>query len=287
MGLELEDKQYVPHYPLWCNRTKPPHAYRKQVIEHLETKAQRTDPQKVELQERRNVLARRIKLWKTAQAVYMLQVSGRLLNTQDLPASDDPYEFDESKPELWPLLLPSELSQDDRLLCHKGVVETERTLRLAQVQDNLVDLRRLRRTLRSLRTYFKSNVVGEGLKTQTKSRTIESGVTVRINRTVRRYRLAYSALLSLDPSGDWCKEYLELTDKDNRGPGKELYERGVGDGHYTMSWIWRGSSGSEVQTGTNPEGEEVNETVRHEWMTCRARADRWKEESSLLQEEMR
>ena len=249
---------------------------------------QRTDPQKMEIQERRNNLARRIKLWKTAQAVYMPRVSGYSLDEQDPPASDDTYEFDDSKPELWPLLLPSELSQDCRSSCHKGVTETEQTLRLAQAQDNLVDLRRLRRTLRSLRTYFRSNVVGEGQKTQTKSRTVESGVTVRINRAVRRYRLAYSALLSLDPTGDWRKEYLELKDKDNRGPGKELDERGVGNGHYRMSWIWGGSPGSDIQNGSDPvEGEEVNETVRHEWMMCRARADRWNEESSLLQEEMR
>ena len=54
-----------------------------------------------------------------------------------------------------------------------------------------------------------------------------------------------------------------------------------------MSWIWQGSPGGEDQMGTDsPEGE-VNETVRHEWMTCRARANCWKEESSLLQEEMR
>ena len=217
----------------------------------------------------------------------MPQVSGYQLDTQHLPASENPYVLDESKPERWPLLLPSELSQDNRLLCHKGIAETEQTLRLAQVQDSLIDLRHLRRTLRSLRTYFKSNVVGEGQKTQTKSRTIESGVTVRINRTVRRYRLARSALLSLDPTGDWCNEYLELTDKDNRGPGKELYEKGVGDGRYMMSWIWGGSSAGEAQKGTDPAEGEVNETVRHEWMTCRARADRWGEELSLLQEEMR
>ena len=200
--------------------------------------------------------------------------------------SDDPYAFDETKPELWPLLLPSELPQEDRSSCYKGVTETELTLRLAQVQDNLVDLRRLRRTLRSLRTYFKSNVVGEGQKTQTKSRTVESGVTVRITRAVRRYRLAYAALLSLDPVGDWSKEYRELTDKDNRGPGKELHEQGVGDGHYAMSWIW-GSSLDGADRVEGAEGDEVNKTVRHEWMTCRARADRWREESDLLQEEMR
>ena len=177
----------VCHITPQYNRTKPPHAYRKQVIKHLETKTQKTDPQKVELQEQRNVLARRIKLWKTVQAVYMPQVSGYLLDTQDLLASEDPYEFDESKPEQWPLFLPSKLSQDDQSLCHKGVVETEQTLRLAQVQDNLIDLRRLRWTLQSLRTYFKSNVIREGLKTQTKSQTIESGVTLRINRTVHHY----------------------------------------------------------------------------------------------------
>ena len=259
-------------------------AYRQQVIACLASKDQRTDLQKMEIQERRNVLARRIKLWRTAQAVYMPLVSERLANEHHLPSSDD-NELEESKPELWPLLLPSQLSNDDRASCHKGITETERTLHLAQIQDELVDLRRLRRTLRNLRTYFRANVVGEGNKAQMKSRTAESGVNDRIKRTVHRYRLAYTALLVLDPTGDWNKEYLELTDKDNRGPGKEVEERGVGDGRYALSWIWKGSAG--VQEATDPPEEEVNETIRHEWMTCRARADRWKEESDLLQEEMR
>lgn len=210
-------------------------------------------------------------------------VSEYLASDHDFPAPDD--EFNESKPELWPLFLPSQLSEDDRSQSHKGVTETELALRLAQVQDNLIDLRRLRRSLRSVRTYFRSNIVGEGVKAQTKSRVAESGVVCRINRTVQRYRLAYAALLSLDPRGDWTKEYFELTDKDNRGPGKEQDEKGVGDGRYTMSWIWRGYAGA--QEGAEPPEHEVNETVRHEWMTCRARADRWKEESELLQEEMR
>jgi len=211
-------------------------------------------------------------------------VSEYLAGEHEPPPSDD-YELDESKPEVWPLFLPSQLSENDRTSCHHGIIETERTLRLAQIQDELVDLRRLRRTLRSLKIYFRSNVVGEGNKAQTKSRTAESGVNDRIKRTVHRYRLAYAALLALDPTGDWTKDYLELTDKDNRGPGKEVEERGVGDGRYAMSWIWRGSTGA--QEATDPPEEEVNETVRHEWMTCRARADRWKEESDLLQEEMR
>ena len=268
---------------LWHNGAEH-HTYRQQIIEHLDTKVPRTDPQKMEVQQRRNGLARRIKLWRTAQVVYMPQVSRRLPDEQDLATPDDPYEFDELKPELWPLFLPSQLSQDNWSSSHQGVTETEQILRLAQVKDALIDLRRLRRSLRSHRMYFRSNVIGEGRKAQTKSRASESSVTTRINRTVRRYRLAYSALLSLDPTGEWRKEYLDLTDKDNRGPGKELDEVGVGDGHYAMSWIWRGYAWSEESDLSD---QEVNETVRHEWMTCRARADRWREEMELLQEEMR
>ena len=201
---------------------------------------------------------------------------------QNPPTPNDRDELDGSKPELWPLLLPSQLSQGSRSSCHKGVTETEQTLRLAQLHDNLVDLRRLRRTLWNLRKHFRSNLVGEGQKSQTRSRAVESSVTVRINRAVRRYRLAYTALLSLDPAGDWTKEYSELTDKDNCGPGKEPYEQGVGDGRYEISWIWRGTVGGDALDGA-----EVHESICHEWMMCRARADRWKEESDLLQEEMR
>ena len=34
------------------------------------------------------------------------------LNEQDPSTSNDPYELDELKPELWPLFLPSELPQE-------------------------------------------------------------------------------------------------------------------------------------------------------------------------------
>ncbi|KAF9780950.1 hypothetical protein BJ322DRAFT_1011762 [Thelephora terrestris] len=124
----------------------------------------------------------------------------------------------------------------------------------------------------------------EGTRHLGEIRDRETSADRNITCLVRRYRLAYTALLSLDPMGDWRKEYRELTDKDNRGPGKELDEQGVGDGRYTMSWIWSGSLGGVFH---DPSEQEVNETVCHEWMTCRARADRWKEESELLQEEMR
>ena len=66
-------------------------------------KAPRTDPQKAEIQEQRNALTQRIRLWRTAQVVYMPQVSDRLPSEHHPTTFDDPDEFDESKPELWPL----------------------------------------------------------------------------------------------------------------------------------------------------------------------------------------
>ena len=218
----------------------------------------------------------------------MPQTSAYLSDENAVPTSDDTPKLDDSKAETWPLFLPSAIPKDDRSPCHKGVVETERVLRLAQLQDSLEDLRRFRRTLRNLRLYFKTNTAGEGQKTQTKSRTVETGVNCRIKRAVRRYRIAYSALSELDPTGDWTKEYRELRDEDNRGPLKEAEEKGTGDGRYAPSWIWGTPlTMALVGEGSITEQQEVNETARHEWMTCRARADRWMEEEELLQEEMR
>ena len=218
----------------------------------------------------------------------MPQVSAYLSDERSLPASDDTPKLDNSKVETWPLFLPSAIPKDDRSPCHKGVIETERVLRLAQLQDSLADLRQFRRALRNLRLYFKTNTAGEGQKTQTKSRTIKTGVNNRIKRAVWRYRIAYRGLLELDPAGDWAKDYRELKDEDNRGPLKEVEERGPGDGRYTPSWIWTSPLAMALPgEGSDTEQREVNKTARYEWMTCRARADRWIEEEELLQEEMR
>ena len=195
---------------------------------------------------------------------------------------------DDSKPETWPLFLPSAVPECDRSLCYKGIVDTERDLRLAQLQDNLAGLRAFRRSLRNLRLYFKTNTAGEGQKTQTKSRSIETGVSNRIKRVVWRYRVARRALLKLDATGSWTDEFRELKDEDNRGPLKETGERGPGDGRYNPSWIWTAPSSMTLPTeGSASEQREVHDTVRYEWMTCKARADRWMEEVELLQEEMR
>ena len=286
MGLEIQDQQYDASLSLRCTCSFIEN--RLQIIEHLRSNRQRTDPQKIEIQQQRNVLARQIKAWRVAQAVYMPQAVACLSDEDPSPTTDDTQTPDISKPETWPLLLPSAIPQDDRSLCYKGVVATEILLRSAQLQDNLMDLRQSRRALCNLQLYFKMNMAGEGIKTQMRTRAIEASATSRINRAVQRYRTAYDALLELEPSGDWKREFRELRNEDNWGPLKEVGELDIGDGWYAPSWIWTTPSAAALPgEGSDAEQREVGETVRREWMTCRARADRWAEEKELLQEEMR
>jgi len=179
------------------------------------------------------------------------------------------------------LWLPSQLDTDDRnSLCLGGVVNSEKELRFAQLEDALNDLRRARRIRRGLVMFHKVQLVGEGQKTQTKSRAVMQTIQERIEKCFRRYHVARDALLSLDPCGEWQNLYPPLTEADNRGPGKEPEEVLGSDGQYTPSWIWRSNT-----TAISPD--EVNEDMRVEWAQCTARADRWEEEVILLQEEMR
>lgn len=174
-------------------------------------------------------------------------------------------------------------------VCLRGVVDKEKRLRFAQVQDALIDIRRARRVRRGLALYHRIQVSGDGQKANTKTQSVISGVRDRINKAIARYRAARSALLALDSQGDWQEKFLEFKDADNRGPGKEEDEVGTGDGHYSPSWIWVTQAASEQPRSTSSpvSAEEVNDTMRVDWATTHARADRWAEEVQLLNEEMR
>ena len=233
----------------------------------------RSDGQKATLLEKRGVLLHRIDKWRKLQAVYMPGVFDA--------DTTDPGSPQKVKAESIKLLLPSQLDAEDRdSICLGGIINSEKELRLAQLEDSLNDLRRARRIRRGLLVFHKVQLAGEGQKTQTKSQAVLKTVQNRISRCVRRYRVAHDALLCLDPDGEWKKLYLPLTDSDNRGPAKEPEEKPGSDGQYTLSWIWRSST-----TTVSPD--EVNEDMRVEWAQCAARADRWEEEVTLLQEEMR
>ena len=234
----------------------------------------RSDAQKATLLERRNALLHHIKKWRELQAIYMPGVF-------DANASD-PESSRKEKAESVKLWLPSQLEDtaERALFCTPNVVDGEKALRFGQLQDSLNELRRARRTRFGLIMFHRVQLAGEGQKTQTKSRAVVQTVEDRITKSVRRYRVAREALLRLEPSNDWENSYLQLTDADNRGPGKEREELSTSDGEYFPSWIWRSTTAA-----VSPD--DVNEDMRVEWAQCLARADRWEEEVTLLQEEMR
>ena len=231
---------------------------------------------------------RQIGKWWELQLVCM---PGAAINP--LQTSDDTEDDDIETAENVPLLLPSSLDPETRMrICLQQVAEHERLLRMAQLQDSLIELQHARKVRRRLLVNHYTQVAGQGQRANTRSRTVMNSVENRIAKFVGRYRAAYQALLQLDPTGNWQQTFLELKDSDNRGPGKEADEEGVGDGSYFRSWIWS----SNPQVSDTPSGEvgeegaseeDVNELLRVEWTTSFARLERWAEEVDLLQEEMR
>jgi len=196
-------------------------------------------------------------------------------------STSDPGSSSRAKAELIKLWLPSHLDAEDRdSVCLGGVVNSEKELRFAQLEDTLNDLCRVRRIHYGLITFHKIQLSSEGQRTQTRSRSVVQTIQDRIDRSTRRYRAARGALLRLDPQGNWKNLYLPLTDNNNRGPGKEPEEVLGSEGQFTPSWIWRSGA-------TAVSSDEVNEDMHVEWAQCVARADRWEEEVVLLQEEMR
>jgi hypothetical protein len=213
-----------------------------------------------------------------------------------------------------PLLFPSRLEPENRnRTCLHEVAEHERLLRMAQLQDSLIELRHTRKIRHKLLMNHHVQIAGQGQRASTRSRAVLASVEDRITKYVERYRIAYQALLRLDPTGEWTKTFQELKDCHNRGPAKEREEERAGDGKYVRSWIWtanpqatliteagptdgteqgitndgreaevdtvteEGVDGdkAEVETATQ---EEVNEVIRVEWTTAYARLARWAEE---------
>ena len=237
---------------------------------------------------------RHIRRWREAQFIYMPGAVAPSSPPHDNGAdNNDP--SDPETAEQVPLVLPSAVQPARRdAICLHRVSEYERQLRQAQLQDSLVELRRARRVRHSLLLNHRTQIAGQGTRPSTRSRTVISGTEDRIAKFAQRYRVAYGALLQLDPNGEWRKTYLELREEDNRGPGKEDHEKRLGDGSFTFSWIWllnpRARDGSGSEEGDAESGatdEEVNDEMRVQWTTSHARLERWTEEVELLQEEMR
>ncbi|KAJ7180060.1 hypothetical protein C8R43DRAFT_871124 [Mycena crocata] len=292
-GMEIESHQYV-------------------LQRYLDGRRHRTTIQATKLQRKRTLLLAMIKRLRDSQGAFMPGLAKRLENE---PAQKS------RRPEDTKLYLPSFFPKEEAEgLCVKGLVEEESRLRQAQAVTALRDLRRHLR-IRTVAFYFKRKHTA-GQAAYTKSQALQSSIEVHIRGAVTQYQTARAALLQLRGPGEWERIFLVLQKSDVRGmnertlnreeeeeerqarivqglppDGEELDEFGevvvptvlfnleLGEGKRFLSWIWYTTT--TTTTGDTTADGKLHDDIRVEWTKARARADRWREELILLDEEMR
>jgi hypothetical protein len=297
-GLDLEEQQYVPyHMCCWSDNSL------RRVLMKQASSAH-TPNECAELEERRNVLRRRLNTWMEARNSYIPPISddqATSLFTESLHAMSADH-----LPETVPLRLPSALPASRRKLCPFNLDEIKLRFRLAQAEDSLSELRRLLRITIGLRDY-KFKQIGPSQRAGTRACNLVNRFKDKTSRCAERYKVAHNALHTLDPKGEWETCLQQLNDDDIRGPGRGDDES---EGFRELSWIWRvtrryglGQGSSLEQSGPLTD-EELNGCeymsrcylnlliflcigLRCEWVKSKARADRWQEEVLLVKEEMR
>jgi|SRR5215510_11837306 len=120
----------------------------------------KTTHEAYELQDKRNALYRRIENWRQVQTVYMPAVVGLRLSA--LSMEESPVTHPESSL----LYLPSDLPEG--FIIAGDLPDKERRLRLAQVNDSLLELKRLLRITMGLWEY-KYSQLGSGQHPNTRA----------------------------------------------------------------------------------------------------------------------
>ncbi|KAF7972344.1 hypothetical protein HWV62_18114 [Athelia sp. TMB] len=246
-----------------------------------------TSLQRSKVEERKNVLGRKVKSWTDIQQVYMPGVS--VIRTRDEQATAakskavEPFDI--------PLHLPSALSR--RLRTSPKLFIYEFRLRTAQAYEALEELRRHLR-LRTHIFHFKDRNV-PGQRANTRSQNLVTRAQTKINASAAKYKRARASLHSIsqlsDDAGlpdealqelnhDDVRAFADDTDKKAEAQ-KSKKERLLGEGKRKMSWIWK-----VYGVGADTANEGLQEALRIEWCRSRGRAMRWSEEVLLIREEM-
>jgi hypothetical protein len=284
-ALDLEEQQYAYYLQLIVMSLTQVHR-RHLRLDVAQINGPQTPKQLADLEERRMALRNRIQQWRQTQLMYMPCVAPLIEDSLAPYAGPDDNESLPIEPaESLPLHLPSSLSQHLRQLPELSpMLEKELRLRIAQADDALAEIRRQRRIISGLWQFKKLNTDGTGNRACTRMRALYNRFYHRTQRCAASYRAARSALLILDPNGDWQSRLRELHENDIRGPGKD--DTAAGNGRYEPSWIWlvpRVPSAPDMG-----ESEEVlSDSLRVEWAKVQARKERWEEEVLLVHEEMR
>jgi hypothetical protein len=207
----------------------------------LKSKVKLTITEQAELEEKRNVLRRRITAFVELRNFYMPALT---------EITEDSRKQTNTQPEAIPLWMPSSLPVSVRpTICSSTLIDTERRIRLAQADDALCELRRLLRVTKGLWQY-KIKQVGPSQRTSTRARALINRFKDKTSRCASRYRRAYSSLLTLDPDGDWKVRLRHLEDNDIKAPGKDDDEA---EGTRELSWIWLVQRNGEASSAAEGE----------------------------------
>ncbi|KAF7975089.1 hypothetical protein HWV62_10489 [Athelia sp. TMB] len=255
--------------------------------------ASATSLQRSKVEERKNVLGRKVKSWTDIQQVYMPEVSVIRAREEQAAANRskamEPYDI--------PLHLPSALTR--RLRTSPKLFIYEFRLRTAQAYEALDELRRHLR-LHTHITLFKNRHV-PGQRANTRSQGLLNRAQFKVNASAAKYKRARASLHSIsrlsDDVGlpdeglrelnpDDIRSFADDTDKKAEAQKtqkeREKERLGLGEGRKKMSWIWK-----VYGVGADTANEGLQEALRIEWCRTRGRAMRWSEEVLLIREEMR
>ena len=265
MGLDLEEQQYA-YSPsefdylliiFYCRRVLIWHSSRKKT----------TTLAAADLQEKRNSLRHCIESWQGIQKVYMpcverlcearVHSSHTTSSTPTVPSSVASSSL--LRPENTPLYLPSSIPRSLWTSgCSRGLVEKERRLRLAQVDDGLDELRRQLRISATLIDYKKEQH-SSSQRMGTCTHVLLSRFRDKTHRAAERYTAAFDALLVLDPGGDWSVRLKRLDhSKDLRSPRRDPDED-PSENRRQLSWIWLVQSGDNLSNNIATQ-DEINDS---------------------------
>ncbi|KAJ7734861.1 hypothetical protein B0H16DRAFT_1664965 [Mycena metata] len=288
----------------------------EQLAVALEAKRRtRTTIQATDLQRKRTVLLGKVAALQDVQNLYMPGLR-QWIAQQDPPLAAP----DNSKPETIKIFLPSSLPAAAReTVCLPQLAQNEEDLRQAQAGNALRELRSNLRTRTFAHQFKRKNMGGQGM--YTKSQSLQDGIEDCIRSASARYRAAWVGLLALRGPGDWQTVLRELRAEDVRGineramneeekddnrkarllagltgdgsedvdeygesiPLTVLFNLETGEGTRQSSWLWYSAMG----VGEVDADGKLHADIRVEWSKARARADRWREEVILVEEEMR
>jgi hypothetical protein len=311
MGLDFEQQQYVNN--IFSQRFDAYSGRRRLDVDLRSLGPQSTDEQKTRLQNRCNVLRRKVTSWINVQHLYMPGL--HVLHTRD----DQSLQSNEQEEEVAKvkLYLPSSVTST-AVVCDVRLRRIEWDLRQAQAHDALHELRDGLR-LRSY-VYIDKDRFQRGQRHNTRSRGLINRLEMKVDAAAAKYRVARQSINTLASSlghVGWEINFPILNDSDIIGlsdmSSPEYYKMShtsrhsqdgvsggsrLSEGHRDVSWIWKHLGSIENTDEQLQDGpylalssrtliDTITPDLRIEFCKSKARADRWAEEVELLQEEMK